>query len=183
MGSSVGVTTAPQGIFRSRAVTSNRQSENSGRGEVTRREETAAQVLTGPLSEAVKELTALTSICSARSSKSDRSSPSLIQVPPASRCPRPPGGAGPSDRRRNRSTSCHTRADPGDGSRARLSMFLSLRPLQPQKPYKQQLHPACGLTQDKTSRTGTSSQRASQRARDRKASLSGVESVLVMCRP
>ena len=84
-------------------------------------------------------------------SRSDRSSPSPIQVPPASRCQRPPGGAGPSDKRRNQSTSCHTRADPGDGSRARLSMFLPLRPLQPQKPYKQQLHPACRLTQDKTS--------------------------------
>lgn len=177
MGSLGGVTAALQGPFRSRAVTSNHQEEN-GRGEVTRWEERTAQVLpTGLLLKAAEERTAVTRICStcrsthwARPPKPDPGPASfplraVHQTNAGGRAPRATLGRGP-----------------GASSRACLSTFptsdlrgprssKSSSSIQPAdsygiRPHELERHHA-RLT-------------ASQRAHHWKASLSGVESVLVM---
>lgn len=185
MGSLVGVTTAPQGIFRSRAVASNRQSENSGRGEVTRREESEAHVLTGPLLEAIKEQTALTSICSARAAgliEAHQARSRSHQLLDASGLPEEPvhhtneGTRAPHATQGQTQGTAHGPASPCSS----LSDLCSPRSrtssssIQPADSHRIRPHE---LERHHTRLT------ASQRARDQKASLSGVESVLVMCRP
>ena len=153
----------------------------NGRGEATRWEERTAQVLlTGLLLKAVEERTAVASICSACRSTHcpGPNPPNLIQAPPASGW-----GAGPSDRQRNQSTSCHTRAETQGTAQGPASPCSSLSDLHGPRSSKSSssIQPADshGIRPHELEHHHIRLM-ASQRARHWKASLSGVESVLTM---